>query len=44
MHELAVVAVFDVDNSPAVLASAYRLAVDDHIVLRANNSEGDDVL
>jgi hypothetical protein len=42
--ELAVVGVFDVDHSPSVLATSDRFALDDHIGLRADHSEGNDVL
>lgn len=44
MHELAVVLVLNVDNTPAIPATTHRFAIDDHIVLRANDSEGNDVL
>ena len=44
VHKLAVVGILDVDDTPAGLAATHRLAVDDDVVLRANNSKGDDLL
>jgi hypothetical protein len=44
VHKLAVVRVFHIDNTPAVLASTHRHVVNNHVALRANNSEGDDML
>ena len=44
MYKLAVVGIFDIHNTPAVLASANRLAVNDHIALGADHSEGDNML
>jgi hypothetical protein len=42
--ELAVLLVFDVDDSPAVLAATNRLAIDDDVALGADDGEGDHVL
>ena len=36
--------VFDIDDTPAVLTTTNGLAVDDHVALRADNSEGDHAL
>jgi hypothetical protein len=44
MSELAVVRVLNIDNTPAVFASANGLAVNDNIGLRANDGEWDHVL
>jgi hypothetical protein len=44
VHKLAVVGILDVDNAPASLAATDRLAVDDDVVLRADNGKGDDLL
>ena len=44
VHEFTVILVFNVDDTPAVLATTNRLAVNDHIALGANDSERDDVL
>ena len=44
MHELAMVLVFDIDDTPAVFAPTDRPAVDDHITFRADDCKGDDVL
>ena len=41
--ELAVLLVLDVNDTPAVLAAADGLAVDDDVPLRADDSEGDHV-
>jgi hypothetical protein len=42
--EFAVVLVFDVDDAPAVLASANLLSVDNDGPLAADDGEGDDIL
>ena len=44
VHEFAVSFVFDIDDTPAVLTTTDGLAVDDHVALRADNSEGDHAL
>lgn len=44
VHEFAVVLVFDVDNTPAVLAAAYLLSVDDNVLLASDDGEGDNIL
>ena len=44
VHKFAVVGVLHVDDSPAGLAAADRLAVNDNVVLRADNSERNDLL
>lgn len=44
MHELAVVRVLYIDHTPAVLAATNRFAVNNHIVLRADNGKRNDVL
>lgn len=41
VHEFAVVRVLNVDDTPAGLAAAHGLAVDDDGVLRAHDSERD---
>lgn len=44
VDELAVVLVLDVDNAPSVLATTDLLAVDDDVLLGADDSEGNEVL
>jgi hypothetical protein len=44
VHKLAMSLIFDVDDTPAVLTTTDRLAVDDHVTLGADNSEGDHAL
>lgn len=44
VDEFAVVLVFDVDNTPAVLAAANLLAVDNNVLLATDNGERNDVL
>lgn len=44
VNELAVVLVLDVDDTPAVLAAANLLAVDNNGLLTADDGEGDDIL
>lgn len=44
VYEFAVVRVLNIYNTPAVLATTYRLALDDDVVLGTNNSERDDLL
>jgi hypothetical protein len=44
VHKFAVVLILDIDNTPAVLATTNLLARDDDGLLRANNSEWDDIL
>ena len=44
VHELAVSFVFDIHDTPAVLATTNGLTVDDHVALGADNSEGDHAL
>lgn len=44
VHELAVLLVLDVDDAPAVLAAPDLLAVDDDVLFRADDGEGDEVL
>ncbi len=44
VDELAVPLVLHVDDTPAVLAAAHGLAVDDNGALRADNSKGDHAL
>jgi hypothetical protein len=44
VHEFTVVGILNVDHSPAVLAPTDRLALNDHVVFRANNSERNDFL
>lgn len=44
VNELAVVLVLDVDDTPAVLAAANLLAVDNDGLLTADDGEGNDVL
>lgn len=40
VHEFAVIGILNVDDSPTVLASTNRLAVDDHIALGTYHSKG----
>jgi len=42
VDELAMVLVFDVDNTPTVLPAADRLAINNYITLRADNGERND--
>jgi hypothetical protein len=44
VDKLAVVLVLNVDDTPAVLATANLLAVDNNGLLAADNGEGDNVL
>lgn len=44
MHKLAVRGILHIHNTPAVLASAHGLAVNDNIALRADDSERNDRL
>lgn len=44
VHEFAVSLILDVDNAPSVLAAADLLAADNDGLLRANDSEGNNVL
>ena len=44
VHEFAVILVFDVNHTPAVLAAAYLLSVDDNVLLASDDREGDDIL
>lgn len=44
VDEFAVVLIFDVDNTPAILSAANLLAVDDNVFLATDNSERNDVL
>ena len=44
IDEFAMVFVFHVDDTPAVLTSSNLLAADDDCLLASDNSEGDDVL
>ena len=44
VNELAVLLIFDIDNTPAVLATTNLLAVDDDGLLRSNDSEGNKAL
>lgn len=44
MHEFAVGRVLDIYDTPAVFTAADGLAVDDHVVFRANNRKRDDFL
>jgi hypothetical protein len=44
IDELAVLLVLDVDNTPPVLATTDLLAVDNDVLLRADNGEGDETL
>lgn len=44
VHKFTVVLIFDIDDTPAVLATANLLARDDDGLLRADNSEWNDVL
>jgi hypothetical protein len=40
VDELAVVLVLDIDDTPSVLAAAHLLAIDDNVLLRTDNGEG----
>lgn len=44
VDEFAVLLVLDVDDAPAVLAATDLLAVDNDVLLRSNNGEGDQAL
>ncbi len=44
IHEFAMVLVFDIDDSPPILATADLTTAHDDRFLRANNGEGNDVL
>jgi hypothetical protein len=44
VDKLAVVLILHVDNTPAVLAAANLLAVDDDSLLTTDNGEGNDIL
>src|SRR5690606_28236555 len=44
VDELAVLLVLDVDDAPPVLATTDLLAVDNDVLLRADNGEGDEAL
>lgn len=44
VHKLAVVGVLNVHNTPAVPAAPNRLAVNDNVILRADNSKWNDRL
>lgn len=44
VHKFAVVLILDIDDTPAVLATANLLARNDDGLLRADNSEWNDVL
>jgi len=44
MHELAVVLVLDVDDSPAIFTTTNCLPIDDHITFRTDNCEWNDFL
>ena len=44
VDEFAVVLILDIDDTPSVLAPTDLLAVDDDILLRADNGEGDEAL
>lgn len=44
VYEFAVGLILDIDDTPAVLATTNLLATDDDGLLRADNSEWDDVL
>lgn len=44
VDELAVVLVLNVDNAPSVLATTDLLAVDNDVLLGADDSEGNEVL
>lgn len=44
VDKFAVVLIFDIDNTPAVLATTNLLAIDNNGLLGSNNSEGDKVL
>lgn len=44
VHKFAVVLILDIDDTPAVLATTNLLARDDDGLLRADNSEWNDVL
>lgn len=44
INELAVVLVLDIDHTPAVLATAYLLAIDDDGLLTTDNREWDNIL
>ena len=44
VHKLAVVLVLNVDDAPSVLATTDLLAVDNDVLLRADNGKGDTVL
>lgn len=44
VNKFAVVGIFNVHNTPSVLAATNRLAIDDDIVFRSNDGEGNDLL
>jgi len=44
VHKFTVVSVLDVDHSPAVLATTDRFTVDEHVVLRTDNSKRNNFL
>jgi hypothetical protein len=39
VHKFTVVSVFNVDHSPTVLTSTDRFTIDEHVVLRTDNSK-----
>jgi hypothetical protein len=44
VHEFAVVLVFNVDHTPAVLAAAHLFSVDNNVLLASDDGEGDNIL
>lgn len=44
VHKFTVVSVLDVDHSPAVLAPTDRFTIDEHVVLRTDNSKRNNFL
>jgi hypothetical protein len=44
VHKFTVVSIFDVDHSPAVLAPTDRFTINEHVVLRTDNSKRNDFL
>jgi hypothetical protein len=44
IHKLAVVLVFDVDDSPTILSASNLLSVHNDVLFTSNNGKGNDIL
>jgi hypothetical protein len=44
VHEFAMVLIFDVDHTPAVLATADLFSVDNNVLLASDDGEGNNIL